>query len=266
VIVAELRKQLFRLRTYIGLGIMVAVPVIFTLAFKFGGPGRDHGDRDFFLVARHSGINMPLAALTAMSAFLLPVVVSLFFGESVAGEANWGTLRYLLLRPVGRGRLLGAKAAVGALLAVLATFLIAIAGLVAGTIAFGWHPVLTPSFAVFSQGEAVARLMLSAVYVAWSMAGVATFAFMLSTMTDAPVGAVAGGVGLAVVSEILDGISALGGVRNALPTHYWQAWNGLFVRPAETADMVRGTLLQAAYVAVLGAVAWWWFRRKDVLS
>jgi ABC-2 type transport system permease protein len=266
VIGVELRKQAFRLRTYIGLGIMVLVPVIFTLAFRFGGPPRDRRDQSFFLVARHSGINMPLAALTAMSGFLLPIVVSLFMGEAVSGEANWGTLRYLLLRPIRRGRLLSAKLSVGALLCLVATVVIVLTGLVAGTAAFGWHPVLSPSGALFSQGDAIRRLSLSTVYVAWSMSGVAAFAFMLSTMTDSPVGAVAGGVGLAIVSEILDGISALGGIRYALPTHYWQAWNGLFVRPAQSADMLRGTLLQVPYVLAFCAIALWWFARKDVLS
>jgi ABC-2 type transport system permease protein len=266
MIAVELRKQAVRLRTYIGLGIMVAVPVIITLAFKFGGPPRDRGDRDFFLVARHSGINMPLAALTAMSGFLLPVVVALFLGESVSGEANWGTLRYLLLRPVKRGRLLLAKVTVGALLSLVATGLIVAAGLAAGTVAFGWHDVLTPSFVLFSPAHAVGLLALSTLYVAWSMAGIASFAFMLSTMTDTAVGAVAGGVGLGVVSEILDGISALKGIRYGLPSHYWEAWNGLFVVPTKTVDMVRGSLLQVPYILVFCGIAWWWFSRKDVLS
>jgi ABC-2 type transport system permease protein len=266
VIGVELRKQAFRLRTYIGLGIMVLVPVIFTLAFRFGGPPRDQRDQSFFLVARHSGINMPLAALTAMSGFLLPVVVSLFLGEAVSGEANWGTLRYLLLRPINRGRFLGTKLSVGALLCLVATVVIVLTGLVAGTAAFGWHPVLGPSGAIFSQGDAMGRLALSTVYVAWSMSGVAAFAFMLSTMTDSAVGAVAGGVGLAIVSEILDGISALGGIRSWLPSHYWQAWNGLFAQPTQTADMVRGMLLQIPYVVIFCAIASWWFARKDVLS
>jgi ABC-2 type transport system permease protein len=149
---------------------------------------------------------------------------------------------------------------------VIAPVLIVVTGLIAGTIAFGWHPVLTPTFTLFAQGEAVWRLAVSTVYVAWSMAGVAAFAFMLSTLTDSPVGAVAGGVGLAIVSEILDGISALGGIRYGLPSHYWQAWNGLFVRPSQADDMIRGVLLQIPYVLVFSGFAWWWFARKDVLS
>jgi ABC-2 type transport system permease protein len=98
------------------------------------------------------------------------------------------------------------------------------------------------------------------------MASVVAFALMLSTLTDASFGAVAGGVGLAVVSEIMDGISPLHRIRLGLPTHYWDAWNGLLSSPVHTADMVRGALAQAGYAAVFLGIAFWWFGRKDVLS
>ncbi|MFA5787123.1 MAG: ABC transporter permease subunit [Actinomycetota bacterium] len=270
----EFSKQVRRLRTYLVLGICVVIPAIITMATKVGGPHEPMGptserlanQADFFRLATRSGLSMPLAALTAMSGFLLPIVVALFCGEAVAGEAGWGTLRYLLVRPVTRRRLLGAKLSVAAMLCLLATVLVALTGLVAGLAAFGWHPMLTPSSTTLPEATALARVGLATVYVAWSMSGMATFAFLLSTMTDAPVGAIAGGVGLAIVSQILDGISALRGFRNWLPTHHWGAWDGLFVHPTQTADMVRGTLLQIPYVIVFCVVAWWWFARKDVLS
>lgn len=262
----DLKKQAYRLRTYIALGLMVAVPVIITLAFKLGGGPRDHGQNDFFTVATHSGLNMPLAALSAMSSFLLVVVVALFAGGAVAEESSWGSLRYLLVRPVSRSRLLTAKVLVAALLAFIATALISLSGLVAGTIAFGWHPIATPSLAAMSQGEALSRLALSTVYVAWSMSAVVAFAFMLSTMTDAALGAVAAGVGLGIISQILDAIPALGSVRNWLPTHDWHAWEGLFAHPATTSDMVNGVFLQIPYLAVFLLLAWWWFHRRDILS
>ncbi len=262
----DLRKQVFRLRTYIALAVMIAVPIITTLALKLGGQPRERGQADFFTVATHSGLNIPLASLSVMTGFLLVVVVALFAGSSVAEEANWGSLRYLLVRPVSRSRLLTAKVLVAAILAFVATTLISLSGLVAGTIAFGWHPILTPSLTFLSQGEALSRLALATVYVAWSMSGVVAFAFMLSTMTDAPLGAVAGGVGLAIISEILNVITALGGIRDWLPTHWWDSWQGLFAQPVTTSDMVNGALLQVLYVAVFLTLAFWWFHRRDVLS
>ncbi|MGZ4242239.1 MAG: ABC transporter permease [Actinomycetota bacterium] len=265
----EFRKQTRRLRTYIGLGICAGLPIIITIALKVGGPPRGRGDQEagFFRLATKSGINMPIAALSAMSMFLLPVVIMLFFGESVAGEAAWGTLRYVLVRPVKRARLLTAKVAVASVLAVVGTAIVVLVGLAAGVAAFGWHPVATPTFVTFPPGAAVARLTVAAGYVVWSFSGAAAFAFALSTMTDVPVGAVAGSMGFVIVSQILDGITAIPeGFRNWLPTHFWRAWDGLFTKPSQMSDMIRGTLHQLPYVVGFAVLAWWWFARKDIMS
>jgi ABC-2 type transport system permease protein len=266
VIAVELRKQTFRLRTYVALALMVVIPVIITVVVKThpGRPGS--GERDFFVIATHSGINIPLAALTAMSGFLLVIVVSLFSGETVSGEASWGTLRYLLIRPVSRSRVLLTKLLVASLLSLAATVIISLTSLAAGVAAFGWHPVLTLSLSTVSQGPALLRLLLATLYVAWGMAAFVCFALLMSTLTDSAFGAVAAGVGLGVVSQILNGITQVGIVRYGLPTHYLFAWHGLFAFPVTTSDMVRGCAVQLGYAAFFLAFAWWWFRRKDVTS
>jgi ABC-2 type transport system permease protein len=260
----ELRKQTFRMRTYIALGLMVGIPILMTLAVEFGR--RPRNDKDFFALASHSGLNVPLAALTAASTFLLVVVVALFAGGSVAEESGWGTLRYLLVRPISRSRLLASKLVVVCLLSLAATVLISLSGLIAGTIFFGWHPVLTPDNTVFSQGTALGKLAIATVYVAWCMSGVVALSFMISTITDTSLGAVAGAVGLTIISTILDAISSLGAVRGWLITHYWHAWEGMFANPSTTSDMVNGLLLQLPYVVAFLAFAWWWFHRRDILS
>ncbi|MGD0764859.1 MAG: ABC transporter permease [Dehalococcoidia bacterium] len=271
----EFRKQFWRLRTYLALGLMVVIPLITTIAFKLGGGPSGHGARSaqesLFELATRSGLNMPLAALLSVNGFLLPVVVSIFAGGAIAEEASWGTLRYLLLRPVSRRRLLATKLGVVAVFALIATLLVVLTGLVSGLVAFGWHPVVVPtlnslSLATISEGDALSRLAVSTFYVTWSMAGVVAFAFMLSTVTDAALGAVSGGIGLTIVSEILDAIPPLKTFRNFLPTHYWQAWNGLFQNPVANGEMIRGALLQIPYAVAFLIVAWWWFHRKDVVS
>ncbi len=263
----EFAKQFRRVRTYVGFGIVALIPIIFTVSFKLNPPkgrGREAGDV-FFTFATQSGLNMPLAVLTAVSAFLLIVVVSLFAGETIAGEATWGTLRYLLVRPVRRGRLLASKLLVASVLAVIATIIVTVVALAAGVAAFGWNPVLTPG-GVMSQGDAVARLALATVYTAWSMSAFVAFAFMLSSMTDSTFGAVAGGVGLGVVSQILNNISALDKISFTFPTHYLDSWQGLFFQPSQTTHMVHGVILQVPYLVVFLGMTWWWFGRKDVVS
>jgi len=262
----ELVKQVYRLRTYIALGLMAFIPVLITLAVEFGNRPDDPQEQSFFAVATASGLNVPLAALTATSSFLLVIVVAVFAGAAVSEEANWGSLRYLLVRPVSRSRLLFSKLIVSCVLALIATVVISVSGLIAGIIFFGWHPVLTPSFQSFSQSEALWKITVATLYVAWCMTGTIALAFMISTITDTTLGAVAGAVGLVVVSHIVNAIRTVGSARTLLITHYWDAWEGMFGRHETTEDMLRGIFLQLPYILIFLAVAWWWFHRRDILS
>jgi len=227
---------------------MVGLPILMAVAFKLGGPGEGRPGEgvDFFRFATRSGVNFAVVALLAMSNFFLVVVVTLFAGETLSGEATWGSLRYLLVRPVKRGKLLASKFLVAILLAVSATILVSASGLAIGSTLFGWRGLSTP-LGSFTAWAATGKLAIATAYVAWSMLGVVAIAFFISTTTDAVIGPVGGAVCLAVVSEILDQISALGQVRHWLPTHYWPSWTGLFSKPIDTHDMVSGVLLQVRF-------------------
>jgi len=266
VIAVELRKQTFRLRTYIALGLMAGVPILTTLAIEFGRRPRNPTEQTFIAVATHSGLTIPLAALSTVSSFLLVIVVCLFAGGAISEEAGWGSLRYLLIRPVSRSRLLRDKLVVACILSFVATWLITISALVAGVFFFGFHPILTPNLQVFSESESLYKIAIATLYVAYSMTGIIALAFMISTMTNTTLGPVAGGVGLVIVSEILNAIETLGDVRGFLITHHWHAWEGMFFGRASTSDMVDGLFLQIPYVVVFLALAWWWFHRRDILS
>jgi len=246
---------------------MVAVPVIVTIALYANPPDRAGGrGNGFFFLAQFSGLLMPVAALQFMSRFLLVAVVAMFAGDAISSEASWGNLRAMLTRPVSRGRLLAAKSAMVAILVVAATGLVVVAALVAGVIAFGWHPINVPALGIDqSTGELLGNLTVATLYVAIQVAGIAAIGLMVSTMTDSAAGAAAAAFGVYITSAILDGIDAIGSIRNVFPTHYFDAWNSLFTG-GQTTDMIRGLLVQLAYVVVAGTVAWWWFRRKDVLS
>jgi ABC-2 type transport system permease protein len=266
-------KQLTRVRTYVALAILVALPILMTIALRYGERRRGEGGDIVFQLARDSGLVMPAAALFFMSHFLLVVVVAIFAGDSVAGEASWGNLRYVLVRPIGRARLLTAKLAMAAVFTIIATVLIVITGLIAGGIAFGWHGINIGLFfngSFYSLNESVGQLMWHlatiTLYVIWGMAAAVTLSFMVSTMTDAAVGAMSAGIGLYVISQILDAIPQLGAIRYGLPTHYLDDWRGLIVNNQADADLIRGVLLQVPYVVVFLGVAFWWFRRKDITS
>ena len=140
-------------------------------------------------------------------------------------------------------------------------------GLLLGGIAFGWHPLDLPLASQESVSHILANLALATVYVLWSLTPVIAFAFMASTMTDTPAGAIFSAVGVYVVSQVLDGISSLGKIRTVLPTHHFDAWRVLFVPGrGPTEEMLRGALLVIPYAVVFLAIGWWWFGRKDILS
>jgi len=261
----ELRRQASRRRTQLTLGFMVVLPLIILLAFEFGSDSGDRRGRNQFAaladIATAGGLNFALFTLLVSSSFLLIVVVALFHGDTVASEASWGSLRYLLAVPVPRARLLGSKLLVA--LASSATALILLTGtaLVAGTLRYGWHPLRD-----VPAGTALVRLLAILGYLAVSLLVVASLAVLLSVSTDAPLGAVGGAVLLQILSSILDQITALGNLRLILPTHYSQAWLGLLSSPVQTDDMVKGVISALAYATLFFGLAWFRFLRKDVVS
>jgi ABC-2 type transport system permease protein len=266
----EVIKQARRPRTWVALGLMVAIPVVITIALwanppRFPGEGGP-GD-DFFYLATKDGLLLPAAILDVMSRFLLIAIAALFAGDAIAAEASWGNLRALLTRPVRRERLLGVKFGIALALAFLATIVVVGTAVIAGGIAWGWHPLNGLGFVPYqSVATLFAHLGIATAYVAWSLTSIVAFGFMISTMTDSPAGAAAGAFGLYVTSAILDTVRSIGVIRNVFPTHYIDAWRSLFLDSRASSDMARGALLQVAYIVVCGGVAWWYFRRKDVMS
>lgn len=261
----ELARQLKRRRTQLSLAFMVLLPLILVIAFSVGDDGE--GARSSFVdLAQQGAGNFALVTLFFSATFLLVVVVSLFFGDTVASEASWSSLRYLLAMPVPRLRLLRQKLLVAGILSFSALFLLVASGWIIGAIAYGTDPLTTPIGDRFDTGESLGRLLIVVCSVALQMAWVAGLAFLLSVVTDAPLGAVGGAVLLTILSQILDQIDALEDLRNFLPTHYAFAWTGAMVDPVRWDDMVRGGFSSVAYATVFFTLAFLRFRRKDITS
>ena len=268
----ELRRQATRRRTQLTLGFMVLLPLVILVAFEFGrsSGGGGGGSRGQFAaladIATSGGLNFALFTLLVSASFLLVVVVALFCGDTVASEASWGSLRYLLAIPAPRGRLLGSKLQVSLVYSLAALVVLTGTALLAGTLRYGWHPLRTTVAGEIASGPATLRLLGILGYLAVSLLVVAGLAFLLSVSTDAPLGAVGGAVLLQIVSSILDQITALGSLRVVLPTHYSDAWLGLLSNPIQTDDMVKGAISSLLYASLFFGWAWYHFARKDVVS
>jgi ABC-2 type transport system permease protein len=280
VIGVELAKQLRRPRTYVTFAALLVFGVALTMALIATGAGHvEHvGDVPLLIVPRSSGLTVPVIALSSTMKFFLPLAVALFAGEAVAGEAGWGSLRYGLARGVSRSRFLFSKAAVAGLFSIAAVVLVTAGSLIVGTLAFGWHPLvagdgsastaLQQTSAVFGQGSALAHLGIATAYIAAGMASIFAFAFFLSTLTSRPLVAVAGGVGLTIVSRVLnaDYLSGAAVLNPYMPNNDVDLWQHLLQQPAQTNGMVHFLLVQAGYAVVFLGLAWWWFAHKDVLA
>lgn len=267
---SEWRRQASRRRTQLALAFVVLLPLVILAAFQFGGTGDDdNGGGEFSSLvelATSGGLNFTLFTLFVSAGFLLTVVVALFCGDTIASEASWGSLRYLLAVPVPRARLLAVKLVVALAYSAVALLTLAGTALLIGTLRYGWDPLRSTVAADIPAGEGLLRLLGILGYLGVGLLVVAGLAFLLSVSTDAPLGAVGGAVLLFIVSSILDQITALGGLRNLLPTHYSDAWLGILSTPVQSDDIVKGTISAVAYATIFWSLAFWRFTRKDVVS
>jgi ABC-2 type transport system permease protein len=210
-----------------------------------------------------SGTSRSTTSVAATSRFFLLVVAALFMGEGVASESGWGTERYLLTRPVTRRRYLVAKIVVGWTLVALSVFVVAAAALVVGAALFGVAPF---SFFVvhLSVSQTLARIAAMAALVSFNLLSVGAVALLVAVLAESSAAAVVGAVGFGITSQILDAISALGGMRRFLPTHYWDAWFDLFSIGAPLEGVRNGLLLGAGYSLAILLVAVWIYDNKDI--
>lgn len=264
----EAVRQLRRRRTVFALGFLVLLPFILVAAFALGSDSSGTGAGQTTLVdlATSGAVNFTVFTVFASAGFLLVVVVALFCGDTVASEASWSSLRYLLAAPVPRGRLLAGKLAVALGYSTAAVVLLPLVALGVGRVFYGWHAVHTPAGDSYGAWEGVGRLAIVVAYLLVSLLLVAAVSFYLSTVTDAPLGAVGGGVGLVIVSNILDAITALGSLREVLPTHYQFAWTDALASPVHYGAMARGAGASVTYAVVFLFLAWRHFSAKDILS
>jgi ABC-2 type transport system permease protein len=270
VIRVELLKMLRRPRTWVTVALLNALPTLVAVLLAVTDVAPQPGEGPAFLSAVLSdGTLFPLAALAIVLPLFMPVAVALYAGEAVAGEAQAGTLRYLLVRPVGRTRLLVAKLISTLSFVLLATVIVALVAYGVGVLLLGDGTASTVtgiSGTSLTSAELVQRTVLSIGYVALSMLGVAALALLLSTVSDSPLAAALGALAFLIASTLLLTLDAAQALRPYLPTRYWLAFVDLFRDPIVWRDLERGILLQGGYVVVFLGIAWANFSTKDVTS
>ncbi len=267
LLLSELSLVFGRRRNQVLLVVLALVPVLVGVAIRVSTGEVEPGQGPPF-IDRVSGNGLFLAftALAAAVPFLLPLVTGVVAGDAVAGEAQAGTLRYLLTVPVSRTRVLLVKYGALVVFGLVAALTVALVGLAVGVALFPTGEVTLLSGTTVPAASAVVRALLVAAYVAVSLAGLSAIGLAVSTFTEVPVAAMATTVVLAITSQILDAIPQLGWLHPFLFSHLWLAFGDLLRDPVPTGTLVSGLLLQAGWVLVSLAVAWSRFTTRDVTS
>lgn len=264
---SELGMVFGRRRNQAILAALAAIPIVIGFAIRLTAPVDDgSGGPPFLFSIAGNGIFVALTALTVVLPLFLPLAVAVVAGESVAGEASLGTLRYLLVVPVSRTRLLLVKYAASLAYCVVAALTVAAVGAALGAVLFPVGPVTLLSGTQVSYGGGLGRLVLVALYIAAMMAGLAAIGLFVSTLTESPIAAMATTAVLAVLSQVLGQVPQLDWLHPWLFSNYWLDYGDLLRDPIATEGVLRGLAVTAAYVLVFGSLAWSRLTTKDVSS
>lgn len=267
---AELRRQWGRKRTLWAFGLLLALPLILVGSFAFGdrsgNPNRTSPSARIFDLAQSGAANFSLVLVFLSSELLLVLLAALFCGDAVPSEASWASLRYLLIAPVKRARLLTSKLVIGVGSTLFATFLLPAWGLLVGGIAYGWDPLSNPIGENLAWGQFLPRLALAMAYIFVTLLPIASIAFWLGVRSDAPLGAVGGAVLVSIVFNILDQLDALEPYRNAFPGHYGRSWQDALAVNPDYSNMQHGALWSLVWTLAFLMLAYRRFRRTDILS
>lgn len=267
LMLSELRVMFTRRRTWAMLFAIAMIPILLATAVYLSSDRLAPGEGPPFLDrVTQNGLFTGFTAMLLALPLFLPLTISVVAGDTIAGEAGLGTLRYLLIAPVGRARLLVVKY-LGTLAFTLAgTFTLMIAGAVIGAIYFPVGPITLLSGDVISIAEGLGRMALVAFYTTVSMMGMLALGLFISTLTTIPVGAMTGVLIASGVSQILDNLPQLSWLHEWLFTHYWLDFADILRQPMELSSFGSNLLLQLGYVAFFGALAYGRFTTKDILS
>jgi ABC-2 type transport system permease protein len=262
---SEVRLIGGRRRNQMGLMVLALVPIVLAISVKLSSRNA-RGGPDFLDSITSNGLFVPLAALTVEMGLFLPLAISMLAGDAVAGEANLGTLRYLLTVPVSRIRLLAVKYASLCIGAVWGVATVAVAGAVIGVALFGTGPLTTLSGTQLPFSEALGRLVLVVLYLSAGIAALGAVGLFISTLTEQPIAATIALMIFTILSWILDAVPQLEWLHPWLIVHEWLSFADLLRDPPLWDNVLRGLGVDAAYAAVFWLLAWARFAGKDVTS
>ncbi len=267
---SELRQVFLRRRNILLLAVVALFPILIGVGLRLAshphGGGGGGGGLSFVTELTGNGIFLSFIALTILLTLVMPVVVAVIAGDSIAGEAGYGTLRYLLAVPAGRTRLLAVKYGVIVVFGLAVTFVVTGVALATGAALFPIGPVTLLSGTTVPLAEGIGRLVLVSLYVTAAMASLGAIGLAISTLTEHAIGAIAALAIFVVASEVADQVPQFAVIQPYLPTHWWNSFDSLLRVPIDSGTLLKGLLSFAVYLVIFGSFAWARFTTADVTS
>jgi ABC-2 type transport system permease protein len=267
---SELRLVFLRKRNMLLLAVTAVFPLVIGIALRLAAPHPQGGGNGpgvaFFNQLAGNGVFLSFIALSTLLILVLPVVVAVVAGDCMAGEAGYGTLRYLLAVPAGRTRLLAVKFTTIVLFGLCATVIVSAVALAIGAVLFPIGPVTLLSGTTVPLADGLVRLLFVTLYVAAAMAALGAVGLAISTLTEHAIGAIAAIALLVVTSEVVDNVPQLSAIGPYLPTHWWLSFDSILRAPVDTSSLLKGLLSFGVYIVIFCSFAWARFTSADVTS
>jgi ABC-2 type transport system permease protein len=279
MVLAQLKNELWKLfgkkRTYIGFGAFMLAQTLMLLAFKY-----THWQRDFEKLLNGNGypasefisvLTVALVMLIPQIMLLMPLYVALVGGDLVAKEAEDGTLRMILSRPISRLRLLSVKWIAGIIFAVVLVLMLGLTALGFASLAFPWKGmfVFAPGekvFGILSAHEGLIRFVLSHLFLAANASVMVSVAFMFSCFNMKPSAATILALSFLFVSMVMENIPFFDRYEDWFITHHFKCWLLIFRDPAPWTQICQSEIILFAVSTtafVIGAMA---FQVRDIKS
>ncbi len=272
----ELYKIFRRPRTYISFAIVAAIAFVIQLAMYVDGKSfvsfATQGISEQFDL-RGNILNGYLVTYIVLQSLLIhiPLLVALVAGDALAGEANLGTLRLLLTKPVARTRIVLVKYTASIIYAVMLLVWLAIVALGISLLLFGEGDMInlkSDVVVLLLKNDIMWRYMAAFAFAGIAMMSVAALSLFLSVFADNSIGPIIGTMGIVVVLTILSNleIPMFTAIKPYLLTTHMIGWKGFFDSPVPYGAIGNSVLVLAIYSIVFVGLTIFIFNRKDIQS
>jgi len=289
----ELFKIFKRPRTYIAFGAIAIIVFLFQIALWF--EGKTYIDLilsnldttfDFSDQFKHRLLNGYFICFAVLNILLIqmPLLVALIAGDAIAGEANMGTLRLSLTRPVSRTQYMLGKFLASLIYTMALLVFLAILALFGSMLLFGTNDLIifrSSSIHQMTSDDVFWRYIAAFAYATLALTTVSSLALLLSVFAENAIGPIIATMSIVIVFTILSEMNIPFYDRTIKPylfTTHMVAWKGFFyVRSNEEGATIKGSIenlpaifksfsILVVYIFVFTGTAIWIFRKKDILS